>query len=107
MPLSRVFEPIKIGGVEIPNRIVRTAHDTGFAKPHINDDFIAYHLARRGARVLIVDQHGAGNSRASSGGESRIIRMSYGADEIYTRSSMRSPAGAADASPRSPTRGFS
>ena len=46
MALSRVFEPIKIGNVEVPNRIVRTAHDTGFAKPHINDDFIAYHLAR-------------------------------------------------------------
>lgn len=50
----------------------------------------AYHLKRSGARVLLIDQHGAGNSRSSSGGESRIIRMSYGADEIYTRSSMRS-----------------
>src|SRR4029077_3783580 len=29
------------------------------------------------------------NSRASSGGESRVIRMSYGADEIYTRWAMR------------------
>ena len=46
MTLSRVFEPIKIGQVEIPNRIVRTAHDTGFAGPDINDDFIAYHQAR-------------------------------------------------------------
>jgi glycine/D-amino acid oxidase-like deaminating enzyme len=50
----------------------------------------AFHLARAGKRVLIVDQHGPGNSRASSGGETRIIRMSYGADEIYTRSSIRS-----------------
>src|SRR5438128_2407753 len=50
----------------------------------------AFHLARSGARVLIVDQHGPGNSRASSGGETRIIRMSYGADEIYTRSAIRS-----------------
>jgi sarcosine oxidase len=37
-----------------------------------------------------VDAYGAANSRASSGGESRIIRMGYGADEIYTRSAMRS-----------------
>ena len=50
----------------------------------------AYHLKRGGARVLLLDQHGAGNSRASSGGESRIIRMSYGADEIYTRASIES-----------------
>jgi sarcosine oxidase len=32
------------------------------------------------------------NSRASSGGESRVIRMGYGADEIYTRWAMRSLA---------------
>jgi glycine/D-amino acid oxidase-like deaminating enzyme len=50
----------------------------------------AYHLKRRGARVLLIDQHGAGNSRSSSGGETRIIRMSYGPSGIYTRSSMRS-----------------
>ncbi len=50
----------------------------------------AYHLKRSGARVLLIDQHGAGNSRSSSSGETRIIRMSYGASEIYTRSSMRS-----------------
>jgi len=50
----------------------------------------AYHLKRAGARVLLIDQHGPGNSRSSSSGETRIIRMSYGASEIYTRSSMRS-----------------
>jgi sarcosine oxidase len=50
----------------------------------------AWHLKQSGARVLLLDQHGAGNSRSSSGDESRIIRMTYGADEIYTRASMRS-----------------
>ncbi len=50
----------------------------------------AFYLARAGSRVLIVDQHGAGNSRSSSGGETRVIRMSYGADEIYTRAALRS-----------------
>jgi sarcosine oxidase len=50
----------------------------------------AWHLAKRGQRVLLVDAFGAAHSRASSGGESRIIRMSYGADEIYTRWSLRS-----------------
>lgn len=50
----------------------------------------AYHLRRSGQRVLLMDAHGAGNSRSSSGDESRIIRLGYGADEIYTRSAQRS-----------------
>lgn len=47
-------------------------------------------LRRSGRRVILIDQYGAGNSRSSSGGESRIIRMGYGEDEIYTRSAQRS-----------------
>jgi sarcosine oxidase len=50
----------------------------------------AYHLRLAGLRVALVDAYGAANNRASSGGESRIIRMGYGADEIYTRWSYRS-----------------
>lgn len=45
----------------------------------------ALQLSRRGQRVLLVDAYGPANARASSGGESRIIRMGYGADELYTR----------------------
>ncbi len=44
----------------------------------------AWHLAQRKQRVLLVEAYGPAHSRASSGGESRIIRMSYGRDEIYT-----------------------
>ena len=50
----------------------------------------AWHLAKQKQRVLLVDAFGAAHSRASSGGETRIIRMGYGADEIYTRWSLRS-----------------
>jgi monomeric sarcosine oxidase len=50
----------------------------------------AWHLRRRGRRVLLVDAYGPANARASSAGESRIIRMGYGADEVYTRWSQRS-----------------
>lgn len=50
----------------------------------------AWELARCGQRVLLIDAYGPGNSRASSGGESRIIRMGYGADELYTRWAARS-----------------
>jgi sarcosine oxidase len=50
----------------------------------------AWHLVGRGRKVLLVDAYGPANARASSAGESRIIRMGYGADEIYTRWSQRS-----------------
>jgi sarcosine oxidase len=50
----------------------------------------ALHLARRKKRVLLVDQYGPANARASSAGESRIIRMGYGGDELYTRWAQRS-----------------
>ncbi|HXB73028.1 MAG TPA: FAD-dependent oxidoreductase [Candidatus Acidoferrales bacterium] len=52
----------------------------------------AWHMSRAGASVLLLDAWGPGHSRSSSGGESRIIRMGYGADEIYTRMAMRSLA---------------
>jgi sarcosine oxidase len=47
-------------------------------------------LAQRGKRVALLEAYGPGHSRSSSGDESRIIRMGYGADEIYTRWSRRS-----------------
>jgi sarcosine oxidase len=50
----------------------------------------AWHLAKRKQRVLLVDAYGPAHARASSGGETRIIRMGYGSDEIYTRWSQRS-----------------
>lgn len=50
----------------------------------------AHCLAQTGQRVTLLDAYGPGNSRASSGGETRIIRMSYGAQEIYTRWAWRS-----------------
>jgi sarcosine oxidase len=50
----------------------------------------ALSLSRAGARVALLDAHGPANSRASSGGESRVIRAGYGAQEIYTRWAVRS-----------------
>ena len=52
--------------------------------------WIALELARRDKRVVLLEAYGPGHSRSSSGDESRIIRMGYGADEIYTRWSERS-----------------
>jgi len=44
----------------------------------------AWHLLRAGKSVRLFDAYGAGHVRASSGGESRVIRMGYGADTIYS-----------------------
>jgi glycine/D-amino acid oxidase-like deaminating enzyme len=46
-------------------------------------------LREAGARVTMVDAYGAGNPRASSGDESRLLRLSYGQREIYTRWSQK------------------
>jgi glycine/D-amino acid oxidase-like deaminating enzyme len=43
----------------------------------------ALHLLREGIKVTLVDAWGAGNSRSSSGDETRVIRSTYGANEFY------------------------
>jgi sarcosine oxidase len=45
----------------------------------------AWHLRQLGQRVLLLDAWGPAHARASSGGESRVTRTAYGADEVYTR----------------------
>jgi monomeric sarcosine oxidase len=50
----------------------------------------AHFLRRSGASVVLLDAYGPASSRASSGGETRIIRMGYGPDELYTRWALRS-----------------
>ncbi len=42
-------------------------------------------LRERGASVTLVDAYGPGNSRSSSGGETRQIRAGYADRELYTR----------------------
>ncbi len=49
----------------------------------------ALELVRRGARVTLVDAWGPGHSRASSGGETRVIRATYGTRTIYTTMALR------------------
>ncbi len=65
-------------------------YDTAVIGAGVFGAWSAWHLARSGQKVVLFDAYGPSNARASSGGESRIIRMGYGSDEIYTRSSQRS-----------------
>ncbi len=66
------------------------------AKPHIAvigagafGGWTALHLLERGARVTLLDAWGPGNSRASSGGETRIMRSTYGPAQPYTELAAR------------------
>jgi len=66
------------------------------SKPHIAvigagafGGWTALHLLERGARVTLLDAWGPGNSRASSGGETRIMRGAYGPDRPYTEMAAR------------------
>ncbi|MGE0875908.1 MAG: FAD-dependent oxidoreductase [Burkholderiales bacterium] len=52
----------------------------------------AYHLRRAGHEVVLLEQYGPANSRASSGGESRIIRARYADDALLTGMALRSLA---------------
>ena len=66
------------------------------SKPHIAvigagafGGWTALHLRERGARVTLIDAWGPGNSRASSGGETRVMRGTYGPDQPYTEMAAR------------------
>lgn len=65
-------------------------------KPHIAvigagafGGWTALHLLERGARVTLLDAWGPGNSRSSSGGETRVMRGTYGATQPYTSMAAR------------------
>jgi sarcosine oxidase len=49
----------------------------------------ALHLRRAGADVTLIDAWGPGNSRASSGGETRVIRTIYGPERRYVEMAAR------------------
>jgi len=66
------------------------------SKPHVAvigagafGGWTALHLQERGARVTLLDAWGPGNSRASSGGETRVMRGTYGPDQPYTEMAAR------------------
>ena len=64
-------------------------HDVAVVGAGVFGVWTAAHLLRAGRSVLLLDAWGPGHSRATSGGETRLIRMSYGANELYTRWTLR------------------
>jgi sarcosine oxidase len=66
------------------------AYDVAIIGAGVFGAWTAFELHRAAQKVVVLDGYGAANNRASSGGESRVIRCSYGADEIYTQWAWRS-----------------
>ncbi len=73
-----------------PGAADASAYDVAIVGAGVFGAWTAYHLAQKGRRVALLDAYGPGNARSSSGGFTRVIRMGYGDQEIYTRWSMRS-----------------
>ena len=59
-------------------------YDVGVIGAGVFGAWTAWQLKAAGMDVALVDAYGVGHARASSGGESRIIRVSYGADPLYS-----------------------
>src|SRR4051794_41675365 len=53
---------------------------------------LAWRLARAGETVTLVDQFEPGDRRASSGGETRLLRCSHGPEGDYTAMARRAAA---------------
>ena len=70
----------------------RRAHDTIVIGAGVFGAWTARNLQRLGRRVLLLDAWSPAHARASSGGESRMTRGSYGADEVYTNMALESLA---------------
>ena len=85
-------ELVKVGcgRDEIAKMTGEKPYDVAVVGAGVFGAWTAWHLAKRGQRVALVEAYGPGHSRASSGGETRIIRMGYGPDELYSRWSERS-----------------
>jgi glycine/D-amino acid oxidase-like deaminating enzyme len=88
----------RVAGIVLP--LAANRYDLGtssfMAKPHIAvigagafGGWTALYLLRSGAQVTLVDAWGPGNSRSSSGGETRVIRGAYGPDQPYTKLAAR------------------
>jgi glycine/D-amino acid oxidase-like deaminating enzyme len=65
--------------------VAPAGHDVIVVGAGVFGAWTAWHLRRLGQRVLLLDASGPANARASSGGESRMTRTIYGADDVYTR----------------------
>ena len=65
-------------------------YDVAVVGAGVFGSWTALELQRAGRRVVLIDAYGPGNARSSSGGQTRVLRMGYGDQKIYSRWSIRS-----------------
>jgi monomeric sarcosine oxidase len=87
--LGATLRPAAVRG-QAPAVVTERAPDVAVVGAGVFGAWIAHQLQQAGRQVTLLDAYGPGNARSSSGGQSRVIRMGYGDQEIYTRWSMRS-----------------
>jgi sarcosine oxidase len=68
----------------------RTSPDVIVVGAGVFGVWTARKLQEAGRNVTLIDAWGPAHARASSGGESRMTRGSYGSDEVYTRMALDS-----------------
>lgn len=73
-----------------PALLPRRAFDVAVVGAGSFGAWTAHYLRQAGLRVALLDAHGPAHARASSGGESRLIRVGYGGHELYARWSLES-----------------
>jgi len=81
-----------VAAVAAPSVAANSAPDVVVVGAGVFGVWTARALQRLGRKVLLVDAWGPAHARASSGGESRMTRGSYGADEVYARMAWESLA---------------
>lgn len=79
-----------LAGGEAPAVASGETYDVAVVGSGVFGAWIAYSLRQKGRRVALLDAYGPATARASSGGQTRVIRMGYGDKEVYTRWSMHS-----------------
>lgn len=88
MGLTRRAAMVAVAGAasaaQAQPRVRRGAFDVAVIGAGVFGAWTAWALKRAGASVLLADAYGVGHARASSGGESRVIRLSYGGDPLYS-----------------------
>jgi 2,4-dienoyl-CoA reductase-like NADH-dependent reductase (Old Yellow Enzyme family) len=66
-----LFSPIKVGRLTLRNRIVNTAHGTGFTKDHLfTDQHLHYYLSRaRGGVAMIITENASVHPTSNVGSQ--------------------------------------
>ena len=102
MKLTRRTTMAALGAAALVPRVGTAATSTSAVAPSAVDVAVigagvfgawsAWHLMKAGLSVALFDQYSPGHARSSSGGESRVIRVSYGGDPLYSTMAVESLA---------------